>query len=111
MKLCARFASLLLFSSSLLTAQVAAYEIAIRAGHLLWPLTASPWLADYSRRLMPAATLSLSLPFHAMICMIAQFFIDTNILLYAGSNAPADQPKRLVARQVRKGGIALRDCF
>jgi predicted nucleic acid-binding protein len=32
--------------------------------------------------------------------MTAKFFVDTNILLYAASNAPADQPKRLIARQV-----------
>jgi predicted nucleic acid-binding protein len=27
-------------------------------------------------------------------------FVDTNVLLYAASNAPADQPKRVIARQV-----------
>lgn len=27
-------------------------------------------------------------------------FVDTNVLLYAASNAPADQPKRLIARQL-----------
>jgi predicted nucleic acid-binding protein len=32
--------------------------------------------------------------------MTATTFIDTNILLYAASNAPADQAKRIVARQV-----------
>jgi predicted nucleic acid-binding protein len=30
--------------------------------------------------------------------MTATFFIDTNVLLYAGSNAVSDQPKRQVAR-------------
>ena len=30
--------------------------------------------------------------------MTAKFFVDTNILLYAGSNAAADQAKRRVAR-------------
>lgn len=30
--------------------------------------------------------------------MTAKFFVDTNILLYAGSNALEDQPKRQVAR-------------
>lgn len=30
--------------------------------------------------------------------MTAQFFIDTNVLLYAGSNAPDDQVKRQIAR-------------
>ena len=32
--------------------------------------------------------------------MIARFFVDTNILLYAASNAAEDQPKRIIARQV-----------
>ncbi len=32
--------------------------------------------------------------------MTATHFVDTNVLLYAASNAPADQPKRLIARQV-----------
>lgn len=32
--------------------------------------------------------------------MTAPCFVDTNILLYAGSNAPDDQAKRQVARQV-----------
>src|SRR5688572_27833385 len=32
--------------------------------------------------------------------MTAQFFVDTNILLYAASNAPGDQVKRKVARDV-----------
>jgi len=32
--------------------------------------------------------------------MTATTFIDTNVLLYAASNAPADQSKRIVARQV-----------
>jgi predicted nucleic acid-binding protein len=32
--------------------------------------------------------------------MTATFFVDTNILVYAASNAPADQPKRVIARQV-----------
>lgn len=32
--------------------------------------------------------------------MTAQFFIDTNILLYAGSGAPEDQAKKLIARQL-----------
>jgi predicted nucleic acid-binding protein len=36
--------------------------------------------------------------------MTARFFIDTNVLLYAGSNAEADQPKRQVARQVLAQG-------
>lgn len=30
--------------------------------------------------------------------MTAQFFVDTNVLLYAGSNAPDDQVKRQIAR-------------
>jgi predicted nucleic acid-binding protein len=30
--------------------------------------------------------------------MTAKFFVDTNVLLYAGSNAPDDQVKRQVAR-------------
>jgi predicted nucleic acid-binding protein len=32
--------------------------------------------------------------------MTATHFVDTNVLLYAASNALADQPKRIVARQV-----------
>jgi hypothetical protein len=32
--------------------------------------------------------------------MTATTFIDTNVLLYAASNAPVDQPKRLIARQL-----------
>ena len=32
--------------------------------------------------------------------MTATIFVDTNVLLYAASNAPADQPKRTVARQL-----------
>jgi predicted nucleic acid-binding protein len=32
--------------------------------------------------------------------MTATIFVDTNVLLYAASNAPADQAKRLIARQV-----------
>ena len=32
--------------------------------------------------------------------MTATTFIDTNVLLYAASNAPADQDKRAVARRV-----------
>ncbi len=32
--------------------------------------------------------------------MIATSFVDTNVLLYAASNAPADQPKRALARQL-----------
>jgi predicted nucleic acid-binding protein len=32
--------------------------------------------------------------------MTAPYFVDTNILLYAGSNSPDDQAKRQVARQV-----------
>ena len=32
--------------------------------------------------------------------MTATTFIDTNVLVYAASNAPADQPKRAVARQL-----------
>lgn len=34
----------------------------------------------------------------APIFMTATSFVDTNVLLYAASNAPADQPKRQVAR-------------
>ena len=29
--------------------------------------------------------------------MTARYFVDTNVLLYAGSNAPADAPKRAMA--------------
>jgi len=32
--------------------------------------------------------------------MTATIFVDTNVLLYAASNAPADQPKRIIARQL-----------
>ena len=32
--------------------------------------------------------------------MTAQFFIDTNVLLYAGSGAPEDQRKKFIARDV-----------
>ena len=32
--------------------------------------------------------------------MIAEYFIDRNVLLYAGSNAPDDQAKRQIARQL-----------
>jgi predicted nucleic acid-binding protein len=32
--------------------------------------------------------------------MTAAYFVDTNVLLYAASNAPADQAKRVIARQV-----------
>ena len=32
--------------------------------------------------------------------MTATTFIDTNVLLYAASNAPADQVKRAIARQI-----------
>jgi predicted nucleic acid-binding protein len=39
--------------------------------------------------------------------MIAQFFIDTNILLYAGSKAPVDQANRQIAQQLlSQPGIA-----
>jgi predicted nucleic acid-binding protein len=42
-----------------------------------------------------------------MIFMTAQFFIDTNVLVYAGSKAEADQAKRQLARQVlSQPGIA-----
>jgi predicted nucleic acid-binding protein len=34
-----------------------------------------------------------------MNCMTATTFIDTNILVYAASNSPADQAKRKMARQ------------
>jgi predicted nucleic acid-binding protein len=32
--------------------------------------------------------------------MTATHFVDTNVLLYAASNAPADQPKRVIARKI-----------
>jgi predicted nucleic acid-binding protein len=32
--------------------------------------------------------------------MTATHFVDTNVLLYAASNAPTDQPNRRIARQV-----------
>jgi predicted nucleic acid-binding protein len=32
--------------------------------------------------------------------MTAQYFIDTNILLYAGSGAPDDQEKKSIARKL-----------
>jgi predicted nucleic acid-binding protein len=32
--------------------------------------------------------------------MTAEFFVDTNVLLYAASNSIADQPKRIIARKV-----------
>ena len=32
--------------------------------------------------------------------MTAQYFIDTNVLLYAGSGANEDQPKKVIARQM-----------
>ena len=32
--------------------------------------------------------------------MTVQYFIDTNILLYAGSGASEDQAKKAIARQV-----------
>lgn len=32
--------------------------------------------------------------------MTAACFVDTNVLLYAASNAVADQPKRIIARQL-----------
>ena len=32
--------------------------------------------------------------------MTAKYFIDTNIMLYAGSGAVEDQPKKAIARQV-----------
>ena len=35
--------------------------------------------------------------------MTVKFFVDTNILLYAGSNAPDDQVKRQVARGLLAG--------
>lgn len=39
--------------------------------------------------------------------MIAQFFIDTNILLYAGSKAPVDQANQQIAQQLlSQPGIA-----
>jgi predicted nucleic acid-binding protein len=36
--------------------------------------------------------------------MTATCFVDTNILLYAASNAAADQAKRVIARQVLAQG-------
>lgn len=39
--------------------------------------------------------------------MIANYFIDTNVLLYAGSNAAEDQPRKQIARQIlAQPGIA-----
>jgi predicted nucleic acid-binding protein len=39
--------------------------------------------------------------------MTANYFIDTNVLLYAGSNAAEDQPHKKIARQVlAQPGIA-----
>jgi predicted nucleic acid-binding protein len=35
--------------------------------------------------------------------MTATAFVDTNVLLYAASNAAADQEKRMIARQVLRG--------
>lgn len=32
--------------------------------------------------------------------MTAACFVDTNVLLYAASNAAADQPKRVIARRL-----------
>lgn len=32
--------------------------------------------------------------------MTAEHFVDTNVLLYAASNSAADQPKRVIAREV-----------
>jgi predicted nucleic acid-binding protein len=32
--------------------------------------------------------------------MTATCFVDTNVLLYAASNAPDDRPKRIIARQL-----------
>jgi predicted nucleic acid-binding protein len=36
--------------------------------------------------------------------MTATTFVDTNVLLYAASNAPADRPTRTIARQVLAQG-------
>ena len=35
--------------------------------------------------------------------MTAKFFVDTNVLVYAASNAQLDQPKRQVARALLGG--------
>jgi len=35
--------------------------------------------------------------------MTAKFFVDTNVLLYAGSNAPEDRMKRQIARDLLTG--------
>jgi predicted nucleic acid-binding protein len=32
--------------------------------------------------------------------MTARFFVDTNVLVYAASNAPADQPRRDLALEL-----------
>jgi predicted nucleic acid-binding protein len=32
--------------------------------------------------------------------MTAQYFVDTNVLLYAGSGAKEDQAKKVIARQL-----------
>jgi predicted nucleic acid-binding protein len=32
--------------------------------------------------------------------MTAEYFVDTNVLLYAASNSAADQPKRVIAREI-----------
>src|SRR2546422_1650415 len=45
-------------------------------------------------------TPSLSLVSGVKNSMTAQYFIDTNILLYAGSGAGEDQAKKAIARQV-----------
>lgn len=34
--------------------------------------------------------------------MTVKFFVDTNVLVYAASNAPADQPRRQVALELLK---------
>jgi hypothetical protein len=36
-------------------------------------------------------------------CVTATAWIDTNVLLHAASNAPADRAKRAIARRVFRG--------
>ncbi len=62
----------------------------INANHRLATLLSA---LDHGHNTNPIGSLS------AESYMTAKFFVDTNVLLYAASNALADQPKRAVARR------------
>src|SRR5207244_5702500 len=55
---------------------------------------------DFSQLSIRHETRSRSAHCAARSCMTAKFFVDTNVLLYAGSNAADDQLKRQAAREL-----------